>query len=1122
MLDKFKEFNLPVIEEKILDFWKKNRIFQKSLELRKNKRPFRFFEGPPTANGRPGIHHVLSRAFKDIVLRYKTMRGFFVLRRAGWDTHGLPVEIEVEKKLGIKTKQEIEKFGIAEFNTQAKMSVWAYKNDWEKLTERVGFWLDFEKAYVTYDNSYIESLWWIFSQIQKRGLLKKLYKIVPWCPRCQTPLSSHELGQPGAYRKTRDPSLYVKFKLKNKEFLLVWTTTPWTLPGNVAVAVNPKLTYTKYKIGGEYLWSFNPPPKSESGEPEIVEKLSGKKLIGLSYEPLYKNEGAHKVIAADFVSTEEGTGLVHIAPAYGEDDMRVAGKGPVPLTIDDRGLVKKGLPGAGKFIKEADKDITADLKKRGLVYQFGEIEHEYPFCWRCSTPLIYFARDSWFIEMSKLRDEAIATNKKINWIPEHIKEGRFGEWLRELKDWAISRERYWGTPLPIWECTKCKNYFVSGSLEDLNKHAYNKNRIFIARHAEADHNVSGILASGKERGKTLSKLTPKGIKQAEKIAEELKKAKIQVIFCSPYTRTRQTAQIIAKKTGAKIIFDKRLVEINGGTFNGRPVREHTKFFSSKNDIFTKTPPGGENYNEVKRRMLESLQDINSKYQNKNILVISHGDPLWMMSGVAIGASNEAILKLPYLEVGQCREIAFNNWPLNKEGELDIHRPFADEIFLKCEECGGKMNRIKEVADVWFDSGAMPFAQWHYPFENKTLIDKGAQFPADYISEAMDQTRGWFYTLLAVSLLLKRGQPYKNVISFGLLLDKNGQKMSKSKGNVVDPWEMIKKYGADVLRWHFFTINPPGEPKWFDEANLGKTLRKMFLLAYNSFIFYKTNFGEKSKPIAILDKWIIARLNQLIERATGKLEKYEVGEAGRLMEEFVDDLSRWYIRRSRKNVSVKTLKIVLSALAKLIAPLAPFFGEALYQSLDNKTSVHLADWPKENSSTKLRASKKLLEAMTEVRRLASLALAEREKVGIKIRQPLASLKIRSAKLKPADKELLKILADEVNVKQVFLDRNMTNEVELDIKITEELRSEGIMREIARFVQGLRHDAGYQKKNQIVLMAELPSELLKIVQTNLSELKIAVNAKAVVFKKEKFEAEISTKLENQPIWLAVRRI
>ncbi len=1174
MLRNLKQFNLPEIEEKVLKFWKENDIFRKSVALRppqmrgrqapasakasadrqgKKTKFFRFFEGPPTANGRPGLHHVLARAFKDIICRFKTMQGFFVSRRAGWDTHGLPVELEVEKKLGIKTKQEIEKFGIAEFNSQAKMSVWTYKSEWEKLTERVGFWLDFNHPYITYENSYIESLWWVFGQIAKRGLLKKLYKVVPWCPRCQTPLSSHELGQPGAYKLTKDPSVFVKFKLKpssapffaqsfggqskasegkqaKNTFLLVWTTTPWTLPANVAVAVNPKLTYTKYKVGDEFFWSYNPPPKIEGKEMEVVEKISGKKLVGLKYEPLYPNIGHHEVIAADFVSTEEGTGLVHIAPAYGEDDLRVfrEGKdgengleGKIPVTIDVRGIVNSGLPGAGKFIKEADNDIIADLEKRNILHSKGTIEHEYPFCWRCSTPLIYFARDSWFIEMSKLKSEMIAANKKINWIPEHIKEGRFGEWLKDLKDWAISRERYWGTPLPIWECEKNENHrLVVGSLADLDKRAYHQNRFFMARHCESDHNLENVVAY-EDKGTKISKLTKKGIVQAGVIGKALAKKGIDLIFTSPYFRARETAKIIAKATGAKTVVDKRLAELNCGVFNGRNDNERRAYYANALEEFIKAPPGGESLNDVKKRMMEALLDINSKHREKKILIISHGHPLWVLSGAAEGLTSEENVNFRYPEVGEYREVNLKNWPFDRNGNLDVHRPFIDGVYLKCPECAGKMTRIKEVADVWFDSGAMPFAQWHYPFENKKLIDSGAQFPADYISEGIDQTRGWFYTLLAVSTLLKRGLSYRNVISLGLLLDKNGQKMSKSKGNVVDPWQMTQKYGADVLRWYFYTVNPPGEPKRFDENDLRKTFNKLFMLLYNSFVFYNTYGKEKSNPNKTLDNWIIARLNETTQRVTNNLEAYAIGDAAHEIEALVNDLSRWYIRRSRKNVSGKTLKLVLEGATRLIAPFAPFFAEALWQSLDGKQSVHLESFPE--AKKKLERLGGPTDKMQEVRYLASLVLAEREKAGIKVRQPLAKLTINSKKLNPSDKELLEILADEVNVKEVVFNNAFNaNAVELDKEITPELKQEGIMRDLVRMVQGLRHDAKYQPHDKIILMLEAPKELLEVLDARGLELKKAVSANEIIFKKQKSDAEINTKLNEWQVWIAVRKV
>lgn len=1152
MLRRLKTFNLPEIEEKVLRFWKDNAVFEKSLKNREGKKYFRFFEGPPTANGKPHIGHAETRVFKDIILRYKTMRGYFTPRRAGWDTHGLPVEIEVEKELGLKNKQEIERFGIAEFNARAKMSVWKYKSEWERFTERIGFWIDLNNPYVTYTNDYIETLWWVLAQVAKKKLLKKLYKVVPWCPRCQTPLSSHELAQPGVYKKTKDPSLYVKFAVrpaspKRKrgelaEFLLVWTTTPWTLPANVAIAVNPGLIYTKYKVGNEYFWSYNLPPEIGGSEIEVVEKMSGIKLIGLSYEPLYKTgeKGAtsilYKVIGADFVSTEEGTGLVHIAPAFGEDDLNVFKKeinsgneeAEIPLTIDDRGFMNKGLPGAGKFIKDADQDIIADLEKRGFVYKSGTIEHDYPFCWRCSRPLIYFSRYSWFIEMSKLSNQLLAVNQKINWIPAHLKEGRFGEWLKDVKDWAISRERYWGTPLPIWEHIQdgqCKEVLVVGGIEDLNKFRFSQNRFFITRHAESTHNLEERIASGPERGLKVSKLTTKGIEQAKKMGEELKKEGIDVIYCSPYARTKETAALISKIVGAKVIIDEHIGELNTGIFNGRLIKEHKAFFANPLEEFTKTPPGGENLTDAKRRMFAFLKDINNKHENQKILIVSHGDPLWVLAGAVKGLSNEEILKLSYPEIGEFQELSLSNWPYNNDSELDLHRPFIDEVFLKCPECGGKMRRVKEVADVWFDSGAMPFAQWHYPFQNKELVDKKLQFPADYITEAVDQTRGWFYTLLAVSVLLDADVPYHNVISLGHVLDKHGQKMSKSKGNTVDPMEMLRKYGADVLRWYFYTVNPPGEPKRFDENDLPKTFRRLFLIFYNSYVFFESYGENESNPNKLLDEWILSRLEETVGGTTAALDSYDINEGARIIEVFVDDLSRWYIRRSRKNVSGKVLKVVLEKLSRLIAPFIPFFAEALYQSLKNQNlrayneiSVHLLDWPEAN---KKRINKDLLRDMDEIRRLASLALAEREKAGIKVRQPLAKLSVKNLKLQTLDKELWALLKDEINVKEIKFDNQIKNEIELDTNITPDLRKEGIIRELTRVIQGLRQSAGYQPQETVTVMLDLPKELLEIVEENLALLRQNVKAAEVLFKRQKFDAEINSKIESWEFWCGVRK-
>lgn len=1171
MLRKIKEFKLPEVEEKVLKFWKENQIFEKSLNQRKNAKPFRFFEGPPTANGRPGIHHVLGRAFKDVMPRYKTMCGYYVARKAGWDTHGLPVELEIEKELGFKGKQDIEKFGVAAFNEKAKASVWKYKDEWERLTDRVAFWLDMNDPYVTYHNNYIESLWWVLKQIANKKLLTRSFKIVPWCPRCQTPLSSHELAQPGAYKKVTDPSIFIKFKIKNsklkiKEYLLVWTTTPWTLPANVAVAVNPQLSYTKYKVGDEFIWSYNMPPAKDGVNIEVVEKMSGHKLVGLKYEPLYSIAGAKKeksfysVKAADFVSTEDGTGMVHIAPAFGEDDFNLIKKEvkdlaqKAPITIDERGIMAKGFPGAGKFVKQADKDIVADITERNILYSIGTVEHEYPHCWRCSSPLLYFAKFSWFIEMSQLREKLLENNQKINWIPDHIKDGRFGEWLREVKDWAISRDRYWGTPLPIWKCDKCENIEVVGGLEDFNKLRYSENNFWVLRHGEANHIQAGIIASGVEGKNTTSYLTDKGKKQVEESAKKLKKQlgkkKLDVIFSSPYTRARETAKIAGKILGAKVIIDDRLAELNTGVFNGKPVFEYEAFFRNRIEKFVKAPEGGETMTQVKKRVMEFMIEINSKYNNKNILITGHGDPLWIIEGGAKNLSNEEIVEIPSLKLAELRKVKFGNYPYNTiTSELDLHKPYVDNVYLKCKKCKSKMSRVKEVADVWFDSGCMPYAQYHYPFDAKlkkseelslAKVKANIQFPADYISEGMDQTRGWFYTLLAVSTALNLGPSFLNVISFGLILDKNGQKMSKTKGNVVNPWDMINKYGSDIVRWYFYTVNAPGEYKKFDELDLGKAYRRFIAIIFNSFVFLDTygcqNIKQETidlKHCTLIDKWVLARLNKTINDVTVYLEKYDINMSCKEIESFVNDLSRWFIRRSRRRFQkpenqedLKMVSIVLYQclldLSKLIAPFAPFFSDALYLSLmgNHDSSVHLSDWPEVKEEF---MNSEILEKMEEVRRVASLGLALRAEKKIKVRQPLAKLEMKTKKLSVQDKEFIDLIKDEVNIKEVEINLQLKDEISLDTVITRELKEEGMVRDLVRMVQDLRQEGGCVPKDKVFLMIEADQELKAVIETHVEILKKEVGAGQIELKKsDKFDAEISSEMDGKKIWIGIRKI
>jgi isoleucyl-tRNA synthetase len=862
--------NVNPMEEGILRFWKLRRIFEKSADQRRGGPEFVFYEGPPTANGRPGVHHVLARAFKDMFPRYKTMRGYYVIRRGGWDTHGLPVELEIERRLGLDSKAQIEEFGIAPFNELCRDSAFEYIQDWEKLTDRIAFWVDLDDAYITYTNEYIESVWWILKSFWDKGLLYQGFKVVPYCPRCGTPLSDHEVAL--GYEEAIDPSIFVRLPLVDdpSTSLLVWTTTPWTLPGNVAVAAQPEVDYViverdQHDGGKERLILAQDLVERvfKDEKVDVYETFKGKTLKGLRYKPLFTfllpDKPAYHVILEDFVTTEDGTGLVHIAPAFGAEDLQASLDHDLPIlqTVTEEGtFIAEVRTWSGKFVKDADPLIIQDLQTRGLLYRAETYTHTYPFCWRCETPLLYYARGTWYLRTTLFKDSLVELNHRINWYPAHIKEGRFGNWLENNIDWALGRERYWGTPLPIWECRQCHHQLAIGSIAELSE--------------KAGSDLAG---------------------------------------------------------------------------------------------------------------------------------------------------------------------------------LDLHRPFIDEVLLPCPECAGEMARVAEVIDAWFDSGAMPVAQWHYPFENKDIF--AGQFPADFICEAVDQTRGWFYSLHAISTMLFESEAFRNVICLGLVLDAEGQKMSKSRGNVIDPWDVIAAHGSDAFRWYFYTATPPGQERRFAIDLVGEVVRNFTLTLWNIYSFFITYAvldrwsPENDLPVSPdieyensrLDRWLISELNVLVREVTLAYETYDVPRATRPIQSFVDILSRWYLRRSRrrfwkgetdsdKQAAYASLYETLVTLSKLLAPAMPFLAEEMHQNLvcavnpEAPESVHLSDWPEFSRD---RIDEALNREMQLVMKLASLGHAARNQAGIKVRQPLAEIAFSLSNREEARilQENAALLSEELNLKVVRL-------------------------------------------------------------------------------------------------------
>ena len=927
-----------------MERWKEEDTFQESLRLREGKKRFVFYEGPPTANGKPATHHILARAFKDLFGRYKTMKGFYVERKAGWDTHGLPVEIEVEKKLKISGKWQIEnEIGVERFNQLCRQSVYEYVDDWVKFSERMAFWQDYENAYWTLTSDYIQSVWWALSEMWKQNLVYKGFRVAPYCSRCATPLSSHELAQ-GYQDNVPDPSVYVRFRLKNdpKTSILAWTTTPWTLPGNVALAVGNDIVYVKVKEGDEYLILAEARLSLLKGPPQVVERMRGSDLLGLEYEPLYpyslpEQGKAQYVIDADFVSIEDGTGVVHTSALYGVDDLRVSQEKGIPFkhTV---GLDGKFLPYVEKFaglhVKEADPLIIDDLKQRGLLYKAETILHTYPFCWRCKTPLIYYALDAWYIRTTERKYELIANNNATQWVPDHIRTGRMGDWLENNVDWQFSRSRFWGTPVPIWICEACEEQRIVSSAAELD-----------------------------------------------------------------------------------------------------------------------------------------LKD-----------------------------------------------------------DADLHRPYIDQVTLPCQKCGGVMRRVPEVLDTWFDSGSMPFAQRGYPRYGTELFEP--TFPADFISEAVDQTRGWFYTLLAISTLLFKQNSFRNVICLGHVVDPTGKKASKSRGNVLDPNYLFNTFGSDAVRWYFYTSTQIGENYRTSDAVLKETVQQFFIPLWNCYSFFVTyarldNFDPAIGPVPVeerhvLDRWLLSKVTGLVHDVTHGLDAYEPVEPARRIQRFVDDLSNWYIRRSRRRfwksqsdrdqlAAYQTLFTALRTVSLLMAPFAPFVADAIYRNLSGGRSVHLADFP-----SPMQYRDEQVEAdMARARQAVEAGLAARDSLRLKVRQPLATIALPGESL-PED--LAAIVRDELNVKSITFG---ATEVQLDSVITEELKLEGLAREIVRFIQARRKKLGLNVEDRIDTRYDADGLVARAIERHSDYIKTeTLSTSLAPGREDGFDGE-QMMLEGEQVWIGLKR-
>lgn len=1136
-------------ETKTLEFWKKNKIFEKTLKKQSPKGEFVFYDGPPFATGSPHYGHLLAGTMKDVIPRFKTMQGYHVPRRWGWDTHGLPIENLIEKELGLKSKKDIEELGIEKFNDAARAAVLRYDHEWKDIVPRTGRFVDMDNAYLTMQPSYSESIWWSFKTLHEKNLIYNGFKSMMLCPHCGTTLSNFEVAQ--GYKDITDISVYVKFELVDEPgtFVLAWTTTPWTLPGNVALAVGPDIEYVKVTFeGGLYILAKERLTAFKDKQYEVKEELKGADLVGKKYKPVFdyyekadlKNKkNAWKIVSADFVTTTDGTGVVHIAPAFGEDDYNLSLKENLPfiqhVALD--GTFKKEVTDfKEQFVKakddhqKADIEIIKYLAGKGTLFAKEKLVHAYPHCWRCDTPLLNYATSSWFVKVTDLKEKLVAENSKVNWVPSEIGEGRFGKWLENARDWAISRSRYWGAPLPVWQNEDGTEQEIIGSIEDIKKHT-KRNTYFVVRHGEAESNARNIMSGNSG---TIHHLTEKGKTQVAEAASTLHKIlkesdkNIDLIITSHFTRTEETAKLLAQSLNISeknIVVDERIGEFNFGDLDSQPVQMWHDYWKQRDwkDVDTNVP-GGESPRDLEHRIGEFLYTIDAQHQGKTILIVSHQDSISYMQNIAAGKSLTAISRDEWhafaLDTAEVRELDFAFIPHNRDYELDLHRPFIDEVTWISKK-GNTMKRIPEVFDTWYESGSMPYSQIHYPFHNKELIDTKKFFPADFIAEGQDQTRGWFYSMLVLSTALFGESAYKNVIANGIVLAENGQKMSKRLKNYPEITYVLNKYGGDAMR--FYLMNSPvvhAEDLSFSEKGVDDVVKKLILRLQNVYVFYATyapEYGGKgTTDMHILDRWIVARLHELSKEVTSALEVYELDRGAKPFMQFVDDLSTWYVRRSRdrckgddpldKDNALFTLKYVLKETAKLLAPYMPFLAEDIYLKLDpDRESVHLEHWPVMKG-----VDNEILKDMTEVRSIVSITLEARAKANIKVRQPLSALTIKHF-ASTYGKELIEIIKDEVNVKDVVVDEKIDDTIQLDTKITPELKHEGQAREFIRGIQELRKKMKFNPSDVVVAIVSTDDEGKKLIETFKKEISKTAQLKSIGFKKTEGEKVIVDEIE-----------